>query len=359
MEKPAKPILYNGFKVNESVSVKRRIERIYFTDIYELSDETYLYLFENLSPKEVIPSRGEKYNLVNLKVNNREYVGIILKEHSRDFVSNAIEELTTAKGFECIAGMEDLKAMLLKDVISPLLHPERYKKFKLGIPNGMLLFGPPGCGKTFVVKKLAEEVGYNFVELKHSDVGSQYIHATASKIANVFEKAKIKAPSIVFIDELSGLVPKRDQLDSTSAYKEEEVNEFLMHLNEASKHQVLVVGATNFPDRIDTAILRSGRMDKRIYIPPPDFSARKGLFKMYLAGRPLEGKINYDELATKTESFVSSDVELIVDESARAVVEQDRPITQEVIEKVIEQFTPSLSQEEIIYFEQFRNLERW
>lgn len=359
MEAPSKPLLHNGFKLNDNLTVTRRIERVYFTDIYLLSDETYLYVFENLAPKDVIPNRRERFNVMNISISNKEYVGIVFKEHSHSIVSRAMEELTTAKGFDCIAGMEDLKAMLLKDVINPLLHPEKYKKFKLSIPNGILLFGPPGCGKTFIVRKLAEEIDYHFIELKHSDVGSPFIHGTANKVANVFEMAKLKAPSIVFIDELSGMVPKRERLDSTSQYKEEEVNEFLMHLNDASDKNVLVVGATNFPDRIDTAILRSGRMDKRIYVSPPDSNARKQLFQMYLAGRPLEGEIEYDELSKRTENFVSSDIELIVDEAARKVVEQDEPISQKVIEGVIERFKPSISPDEIKYFEQFKNLERW
>ena len=256
--------------------------------------------------------------------------------------------------------MEDLKALLINEVIDPLQHPEKFQRFKLSIPNGILLFGSPGCGKTFIVRKLAEEIGYFFVELKHSDVGSMYIHETASKIAKQFEAARAHSPSILFIDEISGLVPKRDMLSATSQYKEEEVNEFLMQLEHASDQNVLVVGATNYPDKIDSAILRSGRMEKRIYIPPPDFKAREQLFKIYLLGRPYDNEISFTELAEKTSAYVSSDIELIVTQAARSAVSGDvHQITQKMIEDAMIQVSPSLPPLELQRYEQFKELERW
>ena len=110
--------------------------------------------------------------------------------------------------------MGKLKSDLLEDVIKPLQYPEKYEKFKLSIPNGILLFGPPGCGKTFIVRKLAEELGYNFVEVKHSDIASSYIHGTVGKVGRLFDMAKAKAPSIIFIDEIEGLIPKRESIGS-------------------------------------------------------------------------------------------------------------------------------------------------
>ncbi len=255
--------------------------------------------------------------------------------------------------------MKELKTLLINDVVSPLLYPDKFQKYKLTIPNGILLYGPPGCGKTFIVKNLADEVNYNFIELKHSDIGSPFIHETVAKIFKVFEIAKIKAPSIVFIDEISGLVPKRNDITSTMMYKEEEVNEFLMQLDQASKSKILVIGATNYPGKIDSAILRSGRMDKRIYVPPPDTEARREIFKIHLEGRPYDKKIDFDKLSKKTDFFVSSDIELIVNEAARIALKQDKQINEDIIVSVIDNFNPSMTKEEIAYYEQFKNLERW
>lgn len=358
MEKPTKPILYNGYKLNDELSVKNRVEKVFFTEIYLLSNESYLYLFINLKPQDIVDKDGGN-NLMQIRVNNNTYLGIITNDHSTDKITRIIEDLTTLKGLECVAGMNNLKALLVNDVISPLQNPEKYKKYKVSIPNGILLFGPPGCGKTFIIRKLAEELGYTFIELKHSDVGSPYIHESTNKIGKIFELARLKSPAIVFIDELSGLVPKRENLGIGSMYKEEEVNEFLLQLNDAADAGILVVGATNYPDRIDTAILRSGRMDKLIYVPPPDFEARKELFKMSLSGRPHEDNIDFDKLAKLTEFYVSSDVELIIDKSARLAVNEDKPIGEELIISVLSNTKPSISLEELKYFQQFEDKERW
>ncbi len=176
------------------------------------------------------------------------------------------------------------------------------------------MYGPPGCGKTFIVRKLAEELKYNFFEVKHSDIASSYIHGTVSKVGKLFEIAKLKAPSLVFIDEIEGLIPRREALGMGMEYKQEEVNEFLMQLNDAGKNKILVVAATNRPQLIDTALLRAGRMDKRIFVPPPDGEARRDLFRLFLSDRPV-GEIDYDKLSDLTANYVSADIELVANEA--------------------------------------------
>src|SRR3989338_6492499 len=110
-----------------------------------------------------------------MDIGGKKYLGEIIDEHSHEKITAIVDDLTVLRGFDCVAGMRPLKEVLLNDVIEPLLHPEKYKKFKLGIPNGILLFGPPGCGKTFIVKKLAEELGYNFYEMAPSSVATSYV----------------------------------------------------------------------------------------------------------------------------------------------------------------------------------------
>lgn len=359
MAVPSKPILYNGFLVKDALTVKNRIERIFFTEIYLLSNEKYLYLFTNISPDEIV-DRGKKYDLVTVSNESKKYFGVIIDEHSHEKMTEVIDDLTVLRGFDCVAGMKDLKALLINDVINPILNPEKYKKFKLSIPNGILLYGPPGCGKTFIVKKLAEELGYNFIELNPSSVATSWVHGAVGNIGKVFEMAKLQAPSIVFIDEIEGLIPKREDLASSSDTKKEEINEFLIQLNNAGHSKILVVGATNRPHMIDSAILRSGRMDKRIYIPAPDFEARRDMFKICLSGRPYDKSINFESLSKMTENYVSSDIELIVTESARIAVTKDREMIDEtMLIDAIKKFNHSISAEEIKYYDQFSNLERW
>lgn len=358
MSVPTKPILHNGFHIRDDLSVKSRIERIFFTEIYELSNGKYLYLFTNIWPEEVI-DRGKKYDLVTINHEGKKYLSVIINTHSHEKITDIIDDLTTLSGFDCVAGMQELKALLISEVMEPLMNPEKFLKFKLSIPNGILLYGPPWCGKTFIVKKLAEELKYNFFELSPSSVATPWVHGAVGNIAKVFEMAKMQSPAIIFIDEIEGLIPKREELWSQADIKKEEINEFLLQLNNAGANKILVVGATNRPHMIDTAILRSGRMDKRIFVGPPDFEARKDMFRIFLSGRPYDKNIDFDKLATMTEFYVGSDIELIVTQSARIAVAKEKSfIDEKMIMDALSKFKPSISKEEITYYDQFTNLER-
>lgn len=263
------------------------------------------------------------------------------------------------KGFACVAGMRELKDILDKDVIHPLKTPEKFKKFNVSTPNGILLFGPPGCGKTFIVRKLAEEIDYNFQEFSPSSIGSKYAHETTGNIAKIFQEAKNNAPTILFFDEIEALVTKRESLGESSSYRQEEINEFLSKLNDASKLGILVVGATNQPDLIDSAIMRSGRMDKRIYIGPPDTEARIELFRTKLAKSAHSKNLNYEKLAEMTNNYSSSDISMIVEEAGRKAAHDDLDeIEQELLEFIIENTKPSITKSQIEGYKAFSHLER-
>jgi transitional endoplasmic reticulum ATPase len=185
------------------------------------------------------------------------------------------------------------------------------------------------------------------------------VHGAVGNIGKAFEMARLQAPSIVFIDEIEGLVPKREELGGHAETKKEEINEFLIQLNNAGASKILVVGATNRPHMIDTAILRSGRMDKRIFVGPPDLEARRDMFRICLSGRPYDKDIDFEKLAKMTENYVGSDIELIVTEAARAAVSQDKNMVDEkMLVEAIKKFTPSVTPEEIEYYSQFGDLAR-
>jgi transitional endoplasmic reticulum ATPase len=255
-------------------------------------------------------------------------------------------------GFSAIAGMSELKTMLQTDVIDIIRNPEEYRLHGLGLPNGMLLYGPPGCGKTFFAERFAEEADYNFIKVIASDIASIYVHGTQEKIGKIFDEARKDAPTILYLDELDAMTPDRENAQHSYG---SEVNEFLSQLDNIGESGVFVVGSTNKPQLIDKALLRAGRLEKHFYVPPPDFEARQAMFKLYLKDRPLDFGIDYEQLATLTENYVSSDIKLIIDEASRKVIrEKTKRITMETLKTVIQNQKPTISLEVLRKYETIR-----
>lgn len=257
-------------------------------------------------------------------------------------------------GFADVAGMEDLKAQLQSDVIDLLWHPEEAKDLGLSIPNGLLFYGPPGCGKTFFAEKFAEEAGFNYQYIKCSDVASPYIHGGQGKIAAIFESARKEAPTILFFDEIDAMI--KDRSKQTNVSEAGEVNEFLAQLNNCGQDGVLVIGATNKPTEIDNAALRAGRLELKYYIPQPDKGTREKMFEINLRKRKVDFGIDYGYLASLTENYVSADIKLLVDTAARLVFRRKMgKITMAVLEEVIRESKPSISMEVIRQHEAIRD----
>lgn len=237
-------------------------------------------------------------------------------------------EIKKAKGggFDDVAGMEKLKAEMTNRVIWILRDREKAEKYRLSPPNGMILYGPPGCGKTYFAEKFAEESQFNFVLVNGSDLGSIYLHGTQGKIANLFKEAEKKAPTIICFDEFDSFVPSRSSM--AAEHRPEEVNEFLGQLNNCSKKGIFVIGTTNRLDLIDPAVLRKGRMDLHVEIPAPDEKTRKLIFTLHLKDRPVSEDIDAEELARLTDGYASSDIAFIVNEAAMMAALADELISQ-------------------------------
>jgi transitional endoplasmic reticulum ATPase len=186
--------------------------------------------------------------------------------------------------------------------------PEPYRKYGLSIPNGILLYGPPGCGKTYIARQLAEELGHYFVEIIPSELASPFIHESVIKIRDLFDTAAEQAPAVMFIDEFEALVPSREALGGHQDYKSAEVNEFLAHLNSCSEKKIFVIAATNQPKKIDVAVRRTGRLDKLIYVGPPDEEARREMLALHLEGRPLTKNFDLGALAKAMACYSASDL---------------------------------------------------
>ena len=262
-------------------------------------------------------------------------------------------EKKEGEGFDAVAGMEDLKRQMREEVIEPLHNPEEYQRYGVAIPNGMLLYGPPGCGKTFFAKHFAEEVGFNFMCITPAALKSRYVNATQENIAKMFKEAEEKTPTVIFIDEMNELVPNRDS-DGVHEMSRSAVNEMLAQMDRTGEKGIFIIGATNYPNMIDPAILRAGRLDKKYYVGVPDTEARIALFKLYLKKRPYDFGLDYQQLADMTQGYVSADIQLIVNDASRNALRQHCKITMDLLKSAISNTQPSLSANELRKYERIR-----
>lgn len=273
---------------------------------------------------------------------------LVQKEQIKNRIHNipkSSETIVTERKWKDVAGMYELKATIERDLILPLQERSLYERFGVPVPNGFLFYGPPGCGKTFIASAIAHRIDYDFMEIKTSDLASVYVHGTQLEIKRIFDEAYERAPVVLFFDEIEAMVPNRQRSDVSHHYKSE-VNEFLAQLEKVQRGEIIIIGATNHINDIDPAIIRPGRFDKKIFIGPPDLTARAEGFKLYLKGFPQEN-IRFDVLADMSGYFTFSDIRFLCEEVKRHAIAQRTKISTDYVAKQIVQFRPSLSEDEI------------
>lgn len=324
---------------------------------YELDDQLLNVIAKSLSydAEDRFQTADEFIKAIDgeVKVERQPTKHKILSQQQSNSANAPTSTKNKGEGFAAVAGMEELKQQLREEVIEPLHNPEEYHRYGVTIPNGMLLYGPPGCGKTFFAKHFAEEVGFNFMCITPASLKSRYVNATQENIAKMFKEAEEKAPTVIFIDEMNELVPNRDD-GNVHEMSRSAVNEMLAQMDRTGEKGVFIIGATNYPNMIDPAILRAGRLDKKYYIGVPDTEARMALFKLYLEKRPYDFGLDYQQLADMTQGYVSADIQLIINDASRNALRQHCKITMDILIATISKIRPSLSANELHKYERIR-----
>ncbi|WP_294743566.1 AAA family ATPase [uncultured Prevotella sp.] len=350
-KRKAEPIAFDELEVDDRIKViLAKGLAVDYSDRYKSIDQILADMDSDKQPEAPKPKKENKGQ------DDNQQGGLSQEQESPNKVEFEIKR-GGGNGFKDIAGMEELKTYLSQRVIFVIKNKEKVEKYKLTTPNGMLLYGPPGCGKTFVAEKFAEETGFNFILVKSSDLASSFVHGSQEKIAQLFKQAEKHAPIVICFDEFDALVP--DRSNPAAQYSAGEVNEFLSQLNNCSQRGIFVVGTTNRPDKIDPAVLRTGRIDKQVYVPLPDKEARKEMFLLHLKGRPYdEGDIDADKLSELSDGYIASDIAYVVNDAAMVAAFTDQSITEELLETSVKNTHPSLRADTLqIYDEIKRKME--
>lgn len=272
----------------------------------------------------------------------------------RAAVAGSIDDPSSkGNGFSDIAGMDDVKALLTRKIINLLKDPAKAQKYKLQLPNGVMLYGPPGCGKTIWAQKLAEEANYKYMYVRATDVLRIYVQDAHDVISQLFAEAEKHAPIVICLDELEQLVPAKEALSDISI---EASNELMQVVEGCINKGVFVVAITSRPDLTDAAITKRDRIEQKVYIPMPDKASRASMFKTQLADRPIDDNIDYEKLATLSENYVVNDIAFVVNDAALRASETDSNITQAMLEETIANKKPSVSPDLLKGYEDMRDM---
>ena len=337
-------------------------------DLEALCKEAAMHALRSRMEKGDIDIEAEEIPeevLENLKVTREDFLEA-LKNIEPSAMREVLVEVPNVR-WEDVGGLEHAKQELMEAVEWPLKYPEVFSAVNIKPPKGILLYGPPGTGKTLLAKAVANESNANFISVKGPELLSKWVGESEKHVREMFRKARQVAPCVLFFDEIDSLAPRRGG-GVDSHVTERVVSQLLTELDGMEElKDVVVIAATNRPDMVDPALLRPGRIERHIYISPPDKEARKEIFKIHLRGKPLVDDVSIDELAERTEGYTGADIEAVCREAGMlAIREAIKPgmskeeakevakslkITKEHFEKALEKVKPSMTKEDIKTYE--------
>ncbi len=256
-----------------------------------------------------------------------------------------------------IGGLEEVKRELREVVELPLKNPDAFRRLGIEPPKGVLLYGPPGCGKTLLAKAVANESEANFISVKGPELLSKWVGESEKAVRQIFRKARQVAPAIIFIDEIDSLFPRRGT-SFDSGVTERVVSQMLTEIDGIQPlRDVVVIGATNRPDLVDPAVLRPGRLERLVYVGPPDLNTRFEILKVLTREMPLSDDVDLWKIALATERFSGADLAALVREAAMAALREDidvERVEMRHFEQALTKVKPSLTDDMLKYYEEVK-----
>ncbi len=324
-------------------------------DLEALGKEAAMHALRRLLPDIKWKEKGElpEEMLEKLTVTQKDFEHA-LKMVEPSAMREVLIEVPNVK-WEDIGGLKQVKQELKETIEWPLTSPESFEGMGITPPKGVLLYGPPGCGKTLLAKAVTNESNANFISVRGPELFSKWVGESEKKVRELFRRAKQVSPSIIFFDEIDALVPKRGTSVGENV-SEKVVSQMLTELSGLEDlHDVVVIAATNRPDMLDTALLRPGRFDRKILVPQPDEEARLKILEINTKQVPLKG-VDLKKLAEETENFSGADLELLIREAAMRALRKDKKskkVTSKDFEHALEEIKPSLNKDVIKFYSQF------
>ncbi len=317
-------------------------------DLAALAREAAMNALRRYLPDIDLDKPVPTHILENMKVTRDDFMNA-LRKIEPTVLREVMIEIPSVK-WEDIGDLEEVKEVLKEAVELPIKEPEKFEKMGIRPPRGILLYGPPGTGKTLLAKAAATESSANFISIRGPEIMSKWVGESEKAIRKIFKKARQSAPCIVFLDEIDSIAPKRGS--SVSGVTERIVNQLLTSMDGiTSLGGVIVIAATNRPDIVDPALLRPGRFDRLLLVPPPNEEGRRRIFEVHTRKMPLED-VDLGVLARKTHGYTGADIENLCREAGMAAIrDNSEKVKMKHFEEALNVVKPSLDEETIKYYE--------
>jgi transitional endoplasmic reticulum ATPase len=291
-------------------------------DLEALSKEAAMRSLRRILPEINLEQPKIPAEILNkIKITKQDF-----DEALRDVQPSAMREVLVQRPnveWEDIGGLQQVKEELAEAIEWPLKHADLFTEANVQPPKGILLYGPPGTGKTMIAKAVAATSEANFISIKGPELISKWVGESEKGVREVFRKARQAAPCVVFFDEIDAIAPRRGGSEGDGHATERVISQMLTELDGLEDLKgVVVIGATNRPDIIDEALLRPGRFDRILEVPPPDKDARKQIFHIHTKKKPLESDVNLDNLVEMTEGMTGADVAALVNAAAMTAIKE-------------------------------------